>query len=111
MSVQMHIQIEATHRQAGFPEIRFEVIQRRFWQLLCFLAQHGYVVKPIPATLDDVGPTTALMNADISDEGYLFIQRYEGKWVGRLYEDKGAEAEEKFLKKWHTQFLTQCTSA
>jgi hypothetical protein len=105
-SVQWHINVEANHRQAGFPEVRYDVIQRRFWQLLSFLDQQGYMVRSIPESIEDVGPSTALTNFDLSDEGYSFVQRYEGKWVDRLYKDKGAEAERKFLEKWHAQFLS-----
>lgn len=36
-SFQSIIEIEENHRQAGFSEIKYEVIQRRFWQLLSFL--------------------------------------------------------------------------
>jgi hypothetical protein len=110
-SVQWHVDIEAKHRQAGFHEVQFEVIQRRFWQLLSFLAEHGYMVKPVPAESGEVGLSTVLMNFDLSDEGYSFVQRYEGKWVDRLYKDKGADAERRLLEKWHAKFLSERASA
>jgi hypothetical protein len=106
-SVRWHIEIEANHRQAGFPEVEHEVILRRFWQLLSFLAQLGYLVRPAPVSLDKIDLTTELLNSDLNDDGYAFVQRYEGKWVDRLYRDKGAEAEWKFLEKWHAQFLAE----
>jgi hypothetical protein len=109
-SVQWDIDIEANHRQAGFPEVKYEVIQRRFWQLLNFLAEKGYMIKSVPAALEEVVPSTALMNLDLSEEGYSFVQRHEGKWVDRLYKDKGAEAERKLLEKWHAKFLSERTS-
>jgi hypothetical protein len=105
-SVQWHIQIEANHRQAGFAEVEYSVIQRRFWQLLNFLGQRGYLTKPAPASLDNVNSKTELLNSDLNDEGYAFVQRFEGKWVDRLYKDKGEQAEWRFLEKWHAQFLS-----
>jgi hypothetical protein len=48
-----------------------------------------------------------LLNSDLNDEGYAFFQRYEGKWIGRLDKDKGAEAEWGFLQKWHARFLSE----
>lgn len=109
-SLQWDIGIEATHRQAGFPEVAFEVIQRRCWQLLSFLTLHGYLASSVPASPQEVGPGTALMNFDLSDEGYSFVQRNVGKWIDRLYKDKGAEAEWKFLEKWHRKFLSERTN-
>lgn len=106
-SVQWHIEIEAAHRRAGFSEVKYEVIQRRFWQLLEFLAGHGYMTKPVPASSDEIGPSTVLLNSDLSDEGYAFVQRYEGKWVDRLYKDKGAETEWGYLEKWHARFISE----
>lgn len=106
-SVQWHIEIEANHRRAGFSEVGYDVIQRRFWQLLDFLARHGYLIRSGPASLDDVDSGTVLLNSDLNDDGYAFVQRYVGKWTDRLYKDKGAEAEWKFLEKWHARFLSE----
>jgi hypothetical protein len=106
-SVQLHVEIEANHRQAGFPEVKYEVIQRRFWQLMDFLARHGYMMRPAPASLGAIGLSTVLLNSDLNDEGFAFVQRYIGKWADRLYKDKGAAAEWKFLEKWHDQFLSE----
>jgi hypothetical protein len=110
-SLQWHVEIEANHRQAGFPEIQYSVIQRRFWQLLNFLGQRGYLTDAVPASLDNVNLKTELLNSDLNDVGYAFVQRFEGKWVGRLYKDKGEEAEWKFLEKWHAQFLSERANA
>lgn len=106
-SMQWQINSEATHRQAGFPEVKYEVIQRRFWQFCKFLIQHNYLLQAVPAVPEFFEPSMALMNLDFTDEGYLFAQRYSDKWVGRLYKDKGAKAEHKFLEKWHAQFLSE----
>lgn len=108
-SVKWQVKSEATHRQAGFPEVPFDVIQRRFRQLLEFLAERGYLLDPTLA--QEVGLDTVLMNASLTDEGYLFVQRYEDKWTDRLHKDKGAEAERKFLEKWHAQFLAERAGA
>jgi hypothetical protein len=105
VSVQYIVEIEANHRRAGFSEIGYEVIQRRFWQLLSFLDRQGYKVGQHQTSVEDVGPSSDLMNFDLNDEGYLFLQRYLDKWHDRLYKDKGAEAEWKFLEKWHSQFV------
>lgn len=51
------------------------------------------------------------MNFDLNDEGYLFIQRYLDKWHGRLYKDKGAEAEWGFLERWHARFVAERLTA
>ena len=106
-SVQTHVEIEANHRQAGFPEVKYVVIERRFWQLMDFLARHGYMMRPGPASLDAIGLGTVLLNSDLNDEGFAFLQRYLGKWTDRLYKDKGVEAEWKFLEKWHAEFLSK----
>lgn len=106
-SVQWHIEIEANHRRAGFAEVEYGVIQRRFWQLLSFLEQCGYLTSPVPASLDNVDSKTELLNSDLNDDGYAFVQRFEGKWVDRLYKDKGAEVEWKILEKWHARFLSE----
>ena len=110
-SVQWHIEIEANHRQAGFAEVEYGVIQRRFWQLLNFLEQLGYLTRPAPASLDNVDSSTELLNSDLNDDGYAFVQRFEGKWADRLYKDKGEEAEWKFLEKWHARFLSERANA
>lgn len=88
----------------------YEVIQRRFWHLLDFLARHGYITKPAPASSDEIGPSTVLLNSDLNDKEYAFVQRYEGKWIDRLYKDKGAEAEWRFAEKWHARFLSERTN-
>ena len=104
-SIQSIIDIEASHRRAGFSEIRHEVIQRRFWQLLSFLDHQGYKVGRHLTSMEDIGQSSGLMNFNLNDEGYLFVQRYLDKWHGRLYKDKGAEVELRFLEKWHSQFV------
>ena len=110
-SVQWHIEIEATHRRAGFADVEYGVIQRRFWQLLSFLGKCGYLTSPVPASLDNVNSKTELLNSDLNDDGYAFVQRFEGKWVDRLYKDKGAEVEWKILEKWHARFLSERANA
>jgi hypothetical protein len=110
-SVQWQNEIEATHRRAGFPEVKYAVIQRRFWQFLSFLGQRGYLINAMPASLDHVNSKTELLNSDLNDDGYAFVQRFEGKWVDRLHKDKGEEAEWKFLENWHTQFLCERANA
>lgn len=111
VSLQSIVEIEASHRRAGFPEIKDEVIQRRFWQMLRFLACKAYLVSECQNAVLDVGLNTELMNFDLTDEGYLFVQRVLDKWHGRLYKDKGSEAEWRFLEKWHSQFLAERLSA
>lgn len=110
-SFQSIIEIEANHRQAGFSEIKYEVIQRRFWQLLSFLDRQGYTVSQYQNSVEDVGPSSDLMNFDLNDDGYLFVQRYLDKWYDRFYKDKGAEAEWRFLEKWHSRFVADRLSA
>jgi len=104
-SSQSIFEIEASHRRAGFLEIRYEVIQRRYWQLLNFLDCQGYRISQHQISLEEVGPSRDIMNSD--EDGYLFIQRYLDKWHGRLYKDEGAEAEWRFLEKWHSQFIAE----
>jgi hypothetical protein len=106
-SFQSIIEIEANHRRAGFSEIKYEVVQRRFWQLLSFLDHQGYKVSQHQIKVEDVGPSSDLMNFDLNDDGYMFLQRYLDKWHDRLYKDKGAEAEWRFLEKWHSQFIAE----
>jgi len=106
-SVQSMVDIEAKHRQAGFPEIEYEVIRRRFWQLLSFLTRQGYRPGQDEISEQDICLSTKLMNHDLNDEGYLFVQRFLDKWHDRLYKDKGPEAEWKFLEKWHGQLLAE----
>jgi hypothetical protein len=110
-SVQSLIKIEANHRRAGFLEVRYEVIQRRFWQLLSLLARQGYMISQHQASLEEIGPNTELLNFDLNDEGYSFVQRYLDKWLGRLYKDKGAAAELRVLEKWHSQFVAERLSS
>ena len=106
-SFQSILEIEASHRRAGFLEIRYEVIQRRYWQLLSFLDCKGYRISQHQISLGEVGPSSDIMNSDLNEDGYLFIQRYLDKWHGRLYKDKGADAEWRFLEKWHSQFIAE----
>lgn len=110
-SVQCHIEIEASHRRAGFAEVEYRVIQRRFWQLLSFLGQYGYLTSAVPASRDKVDSKTELRNSHLNDDGYAFVQRIESKWVGRLYKDKGEGAEWKFLEKWRAQFNSERANA
>ena len=107
VSFQSIIEIEANHRRAGFSEIRYEVLRRRFWQLLSFLDCQGYRLSQHRTSAEDIGPSSDLKNFDLNDDGYLFVQRYLDKWHGRLYKDKGAEAEWRFLEKWHSQFVAE----
>ncbi|MBD8655606.1 hypothetical protein IFT68_08225 [Oxalobacteraceae sp. CFBP 13730] len=111
ISVQWQIECEATHRRAGFPEVKFGVIQRRFWQLLSFLGQHGYLINAMPTSLEHVTSKTELLSSDLNDDGYAFVQRFEGRWAERLYKDKGVDAEWKFLEKWHAQLLSERANA
>lgn len=104
-------EIEAKYRRAGFAEVEYDVIQRRVWQLLSFLGQRGYLTNPVTPLLDNVDSKTELLNSDLKDDGYAFVQRVEGKWAERLYKDKGEKAEWKFLEKWHAQFLSERANA
>lgn len=102
---------EANHRRAGFPEIPRDVLVRRFWQHLRFLQNNGLTTRIIAKGPEEISSDTALSNSDLTDEGYLFEQRYGDRWVGRMYKDGGEAKEEKFLSKWFAELTTSPRSA
>jgi hypothetical protein len=106
-SLQSQLETEANHRRAGFPPVEHEVVRRRFWQFLSFLQRHSYLVHPTANTIDDLEPTAELRNADLTDAGYTYVQRYVDRWSGRMYKDRGPEAERMFLEKWHKRLLSE----
>ncbi len=60
---------------------------------------------------EEICPETALSNSDLTEEGYLFEQRYGDRWVGRMYKDGGEVKEEKLLAKWYAEFTSWRRSA
>src|SRR5687767_4750130 len=97
---------EAKHRRAGFPEIPRHVLVRRFWQHLRFLQNNGLTTRIIARGAEEISADTALSNSDLTDEGYVFEQRYGDRWVGRMYKDGGEAKEEKILAKWFAELKT-----
>lgn len=100
------LEIESNHRHGGFPEIPREILTRRFWQYLRFLQDNGLTTRIIARGPEEICPETTLNNSDLTEEGYLFEQRYGDRWVGRMYKDAGEAKEEKFLAKWYAEFTS-----
>jgi hypothetical protein len=98
-SVCWELASEAQHRSAGFAPVPREVILRRFFTFIDFLHQHGMTTRVIAKALDDVDDSSEFRNRDLTDEGFEFVRRFHGKWLNRLYKDKGDHKEREFLVK------------
>jgi hypothetical protein len=96
-SVSSVLQIEKTHRAAGFPAIDHAVVERHYLQLLSFLDRNGMTTRKLVS-----GETTSieLKNHDLTDRGFEFVRRYHDRWIERIYKLRTPEAEERFLVKW-----------
>ena len=95
------------HTDAGFPDIPREIIIRRFWQYLQFLQSHGLTVRTVAPSRAEVDDSTELRNADLTDEGFRFIQYSHPRWLQRLYKDTGELKEDGYLQKWYEKFQSQ----
>jgi hypothetical protein len=98
---------ELNHRRAGFPPIAEDVIRRRFWQYLNFLQRDNLTLRTIVASLNEVTDATELWSSDLTDAGYSFEQRFGARWIDRTHKDTGIGGEDKFLLKWHRQFMLE----
>lgn len=83
------LEAEENYRQAGFQQIPREVLVRRFWQHIRFLQNNGMTKRVIARGPGDIAPDTTLRNSDLTEEGYLFEQRYGDRWVARMHKDGG----------------------
>jgi hypothetical protein len=102
---------EQRHQRAGFEPIPDEVLVRRFWQFLRFIQQHGLTSRVVAHSAAELSADTALLNSDLTDEGFYFIQRFHGRWLNRVHKDSGETKEDAFLTKWYDQFLLQSNVA
>jgi hypothetical protein len=100
---QLQVDIEATHRDAGFPAIPREVLSRRFWQFVDFLQRNELTSRTIAFGQADIRPETELRNSDLTEFGYRFVQKFGDRWIARMYKDTGEIGEAKFLTKWLRQ--------
>lgn len=102
-SIAWDLDIVQRHTKAGFEHIPDGLVYRRFFQFLDFIQRHGFTIRTVAASLEDVSLTTALRNSDLTDDGFRFIQHAQPRWSGRLYKDDGEQKELRFLEKWlHT---------
>jgi|MudIll2142460700_1097286.scaffolds.fasta_scaffold419082_1 hypothetical protein len=106
-SVQWWLDIVDTHTSAGFEPVPREVIVRRFFQFIELLQRKKLTARTIVRSLAEMDDSVELRNFDLTDLGYRFTQRYEPKWVDRLYKDQGPEKEEAFLEKWWLKFTSE----
>jgi hypothetical protein len=104
-SVGWHLDIEARHREAGFPAVGADVILRRYWQFIHFLQKNNLTVHTIAESRSNITFDAELRSFDLTDSGYRFVQRYSGRWLDRTHKDSGAEKEMKILEKWYAQFM------
>jgi hypothetical protein len=103
-SLAWEIDIEKRHVVAGFAPVPVDVIRRRYFQFLSFLQEHGMTARTVCLRLDDVGELSEWRNADLTDEGFYFAQKYHGRWLNRTRKDGGEAKEAAFLKKWLSEF-------
>ncbi|HEY8180712.1 MAG TPA: hypothetical protein VII32_00625 [Thermoanaerobaculia bacterium] len=96
------IDIERTHREAGFPAIDEGVVRAHYRQFLSFLETNGMTTR---ALIDPSRPLAdvELRNHDLTELGFEFVRRYHDRWIGRLYKLKTPEAEKRFLEKWRRE--------
>jgi hypothetical protein len=101
-SVSSVIDIERTHRDAGFPAIDEGVVRAHYCQFLSFLETNGMTTR---ALIDPSHPVAdvELRNHDLTELGFEFVRRYHDRWIGRLYKLKTPEAEKRFLEKWRRE--------
>ncbi|CAN5582887.1 hypothetical protein BH11PLA2_BH11PLA2_34770 [soil metagenome] len=100
----MELDIVARHCNAGFDPLSRELIFRRFFTFVDFLQQHGMTTRTIAKGLEDVDESTELRNHDLTDEGFDFGRLYHGRWLERMYKDRGDAKERAFLDKWLSIF-------
>ena len=103
-SVSWEIDIQKRHEDAGFAAISKEIALRRFYQFIRFLQNHGMTARIILNSLSEVTDQSELRNSDLNDKGFYFVQRYHGRWLNRVRNDKGERKEEDFLNKWNEQY-------
>jgi len=96
------IEIERTHRRAGFPAIEEDVVTAHYRQLMSFLEANGMTTR---ALVDPSHPESnlELRNHDLTELGFEFVRRYHDRWIGRLYKLRAPEAEQRFLEKWRRE--------
>jgi hypothetical protein len=98
------LNIEASHRAAGFDPLPRELILRRFFTFIDFLQSNGMTTRVVAKALDDVDDTTEFRNSDLTDDGFYFSRVYHGKWLNRMYKDQGDAKERALLAKWLQKF-------
>lgn len=86
--------------RAGFAALTDDHIRNRLWVYLEFLQTHGFTTRVIVPRKEEVSADTALRNSDLTDAGFLFLQKIQGKWDGRLFSGSNPAKEKSLLKKW-----------
>jgi hypothetical protein len=101
------LEIVKIHTDAGFEDIpRPEVIQN-FWILIEFLQSNHLTKRLVAASLEEMSDETRLCNFDLTDDGYYFLQKYLGRYHGRLYKRDTVQKSKQFLTKWLNEFKTK----
>jgi hypothetical protein len=106
-SLAWEIDIEKRYMEAGFDLVAREIIVRRYFQFLNFLQKHGMTTRTVCARIEDVDDKSEWKNSDLTDEGFVFTQRFHGRWLNRTRKDRGEEKEEPFLRKWLADFQSK----
>lgn len=109
--MQWQLDIEKTHRDAGFEAIDESLIRRRYWHFIDFLQRNSFTISTLASSVEDIFPAAELRNSHLTDAGYAFAQRYADSWLERMYKDQGSEKEELFLQKWLQKLTDEPKSA
>lgn len=85
---------------AGYAPVGEGVLRRRFFQFSEFLWLNGMLIERVVASEQEVNLQTLLKNHHLNDKGFLFCQKFHGRWVDRASKDAGPDKEWSFLEKW-----------
>jgi hypothetical protein len=103
--VQWHLDNVANHVRAGFKGVADDIVRLHYYRYLAFLQKHGYTLKTLVRSLDDVHAETALWSTDLTPRGYRFVQYSHDRWIGRILKYADAPQENAYLDRWHRKFL------
>ncbi len=92
------------HTDAGFDDIPQDAVVDQFWVLIEFLQVNHLTVTTVVHSRDEMTSDTKLMNSDITDDGYYFLQKYSGRYIGRLHNRDSVEKSRAYLSKWFQDY-------
>jgi hypothetical protein len=67
------------------------------------LLRHGFLAPQSPFATTEIGPKTALLRGDLTDDGFEFLQLAHDPWLGKL--DRGTDPrDDRYLERKVREF-------